>query len=60
MFLKRDSVDIPRGGYRIEVRQSVQALEWLPYIGRTRNNVTHAGNGRKVHLPGAPNLKVNE
>lgn len=28
-------------------------------IPRTRNNVIHAGNGREVHLPGIPNLKVD-
>jgi hypothetical protein len=38
--------------------QSVGALEWLAYIGRTRNNMTHAGNGREVRLDRAPNLKV--
>ena len=25
----------------------------------TRDNVTHAGNGREVHLAGIPNVKVN-
>ena len=59
MFLKRDSVGIiPRGGYRMGDRQSVVALQWLAYIGRTRNNVTHAGNGREAHLRGVPNVKV--
>jgi hypothetical protein len=29
------------------------------YIGRTRKNVTHAGNGREAHLAGLPNLKVD-
>jgi hypothetical protein len=32
-------------------RQAFEALQRLEYIGRTRNNVTHAGNGREVHLP---------
>jgi len=41
------------------VRQFVEALQWLAYIGRTRNIVTHAGNGREVHLPGVPNVKVD-
>ena len=40
-------------------RQSVEALQWLAYIGRTRNNVTHTGNGREVHLSGVPNVKVD-
>jgi hypothetical protein len=40
-------------------RQSVEALKWLAYIGRTRNNVTHAGNGREVHLARVPNMKVD-
>jgi G:T-mismatch repair DNA endonuclease (very short patch repair protein) len=58
MFLKPDSVDIiPRGGYRMRDRQSVEVLQRLAYIGRTRNDATHAGNGREVHLPGVPNVK---
>jgi len=40
-------------------RQSVEALQWLAYIGRTRNINTHAGNGREVHLPGLANVKVD-
>jgi hypothetical protein len=40
-------------------RQSVEALQWLAYISRTRNNVTHAGNGREVRLDRVPNLKVD-
>ena len=52
MFLKPDLVGIiPRGVYCVGDRQSVEALQWLAYIGRTRNNVTHAGNGREVHWP---------
>jgi G:T-mismatch repair DNA endonuclease (very short patch repair protein) len=39
--------------------QSVEDLQWLAYIGRTRNNVTHAGNGREVRLDTVPNLKVD-
>jgi hypothetical protein len=39
--------------------QSVEALQWLAYIGRTWNNITHADNGREVHLPGVPNVKVD-
>ena len=30
------------------------------YIGRTRNNFTHAGNGREVHLTEVPNVKFGE
>ena len=37
--------------------QSAEAIQWLAYIGRTRDDVIHAGNGREVHLPGVPNLK---
>ena len=60
MFLIRDSVGIiPRGGYGMGDRQSVEALQWLAYIGWTRNNVTHAENGREVHLPRVPNVKVD-
>ena len=40
-------------------RQPVEALQWLAYIDWTRNNVTHAGNGREVHLPGVPNVKFD-
>jgi G:T-mismatch repair DNA endonuclease (very short patch repair protein) len=40
-------------------RQSVEALQWLAYIGRTRNNVTHADNGREVRLTGVPHVKVD-
>ena len=60
MFLKSDSVGIiPRGGYRMGDRKSVEALQWLAYIGRTRNNVTHAGNGKEVHLARVPNVKFD-
>jgi len=33
-------------------RQSFDALQWLAYISRTRKNITHAANGREVHLAG--------
>ena len=60
MFLKTDTVGIVlRAGYRMVDRQSVEALQWLVYIGRTRNNITHAGNGTEVHLPCVPNVKVD-
>jgi len=60
MFLKPDTVGIiPRAGYRMGDRQSVEALQWLAYIGPTRNNITHAGNGREIHLPRVPNVKVD-
>ena len=39
--------------------QSVEALQWLAYIGRTRNNIFHAGNGKEDGLAGVPNVKVN-
>ena len=58
MFLKPDSVGIiPTAGYRMGEHQCVEALQCLAYIGRTFNNVTLAGNGREVHLPGVPNVK---
>ena len=60
MFLKPDTVGIiPRGGYRLGRRQSVLALQWLAYIGRTKNNVTHTGNGREVYLAGVPNMNFD-
>ena len=56
MFLKSNSVGIiPRAGYRMGDRQSVEGLQWLAYMGRTRN-IIHTGNGRKVHLAGVPNV----
>ena len=60
MFLKPDTVGIiPRRGYRMGDRQSVEALQWLAYIGRTRNNVSHACNGREVHLARVPNVEFD-
>ena len=38
--------------------QSVEALQWLAYIGRTRNNVTHVVNGKEVQLSRVQNEKV--
>jgi len=40
-------------------RQSVEALQWLAYIGLTRNNIVHIGNGREVHLDLVPHVKVD-
>ena len=40
-------------------RQSVEALQLLAYIGQSRNNIVHAGNGREVHLDGVSNVKVD-
>jgi hypothetical protein len=60
MFLKSDSLGfIPRRVFRMGDRRYVDALQWLAYIGRRRHNVTHADNGREVHLPGVPNMKVD-
>ena len=60
MFLKPDPVGIiPRGGYRMGDRQSLEALQWLAYIGQSRSNIVHAGNGREVHLDRVPNVKVD-
>ena len=39
-------------------RRSLQALQWLAYIGRTRN-IYHVGNGREIRLAGLPNVKVD-
>ena len=59
-FQKPDSLGIiPREGYRMRERHSVEALQWLAYIAGTRNNVTHAGKGREVYLPGVQNVKVD-
>ena len=40
-------------------RQSVEALQWLAYIGRASNNITHAGNGGEVHLSRGPDVKAD-
>ena len=59
MFLKPDTVSIiPIAGYRMGNSQSFEALQCLAYIGRKSNNITHAGYGREVHLPGVTNVKV--
>jgi predicted membrane GTPase involved in stress response len=61
VFLKPDTVGIiPRGEYLMGDRQSIDTLQWLAYIGLKKNDDTHAGNGREVHLAGLPNLKINE
>ena len=60
MFLKPDTVGIiPRAGYRMGVRQSVEALQWLAYMVRTRKNITPAGNGMEFHLPRVNNVEVD-
>ena len=60
MFLKPVSVGIvPRGGYRMGDHQSFEALQQLAYNERTRNNVSHAGNGREVRWAEVPNVKVD-
>jgi predicted Fe-S protein YdhL (DUF1289 family) len=38
-------------------RQAAEALQWLAYMGRTRN-IIQAGKGREVNLVGVPNLKL--
>lgn len=38
------------------LKQPVEGLELLAYIAQTRNNVSHAGNGREYNLPGVPNV----
>jgi hypothetical protein len=58
MFLKPDTVGIIlKAGYRMGDRQSIEGLQWLAYMRRTRK-IIHAGNGREMHLPGVPNVKV--
>jgi len=58
MFLKPDAVGIiPRAGYRMGDRQSIEGLQWLACMGRALK-IIHAGNGREMHLPGVPNIKV--
>ena len=54
-----NTVHLPRGGYRMGDLQSVDALQWLAYVGRTHNNVRHTGNGTEVHFAGVPNVKVD-
>jgi len=39
-------------------RQSFDNLQWLTYIVRSRNNVSHAGNRRVIRLAVLRNLKV--
>jgi hypothetical protein len=59
MFLKPDTVGIiPRAGYRMGDKQSIEGLKWLAYIGRDKN-IIHAGSGREVYLAGVPNVKVD-
>jgi G:T-mismatch repair DNA endonuclease (very short patch repair protein) len=59
-FLKPDTVGlIPRGGYRMADRQSIEAIQWLAYIVRTKHDLMCAANGREVRLAGLPNLKVD-
>ena len=42
MFLKPDAVGIiPKAGYRMGDRQSIEGLQWLAYMGRTRK-IIHA------------------
>ena len=60
MFLKLVCVGImPRAVYRMGDCQSLDALQWLAYIGRTRNIVTLAGKVRELHMPRIPNAKVD-
>jgi hypothetical protein len=59
LFLKTFCGYYPERGYRMGDHQSVEALQRIAYIGRTRNDVTHAGNGREVHLPVVPNVKAD-
>ena len=49
MFLKLDTVGIiPERGYRMGDRRSVEALQWLAYIGQTRDDIIDAGNVRYI------------
>jgi hypothetical protein len=49
----------PKRGYRMGDRESVKALQWLAYIGQTKDNLIHAENGREVCLPEVPTLRVD-
>jgi hypothetical protein len=58
MFLKPDTVGIIRGaGYRMGDRQSIERLQWLANMVRTRK--IHTGNGREMRLDRVPNVKVD-
>jgi hypothetical protein len=59
MFLKHDTVGIIPRGYRMGDRQLVEALQWLAYIGRSRDNIIHADKGREVYLDQVPHVKVD-
>jgi hypothetical protein len=51
MFRKTNTISIiPRAGYRMGDRQSLEGLQWLTYMGRMRK-IIHAGNGKEMHLP---------
>ena len=52
------TLDIPRAGYGMGDSHSAEALQCLAYICQKRNNI-YAGNGREVHLPRVPNVKVD-
>jgi len=54
IFLKPHTVGIP-----MSYRQCDEALQWLAYIGQTKNNPAHAGNGRDVYLPCVQSVKVD-
>jgi hypothetical protein len=58
MFLKPETRYYPEGGYLLGDRQSIEAIQWLAYIGQTRDDVIHAGNGREVQLPRVPNVNL--
>ena len=57
MCLKSDTVHYPERGLPCGNLQSVQGLQWLAYIGRTRK-IIHAGNGREVRLAGYKTWKL--
>ena len=59
IFLKPDTVGIIPRSYRMGDRQSAEDFQCLAYIGWKRDDEIHAGNGREVHLPGVPNVKVD-
>ena len=42
----------------MEDRQSVEGLQWLAYIGQSRD-IIQAGNGLEVHLNRVPHVKVD-
>lgn len=54
-FLKPNTIGlVPKRGYRMAVRQSAKALQWMSWEEEKRNvKIRHAGNGREARVAGA-------